>query len=1080
MLQFIIGRARSGKSYEITRRIAKCIKDGANPVLLVPEQASFETEKLMLKALGDSDSKKVTVLSFSRLCDEVERLGGGGCAKALGESDKLILMSRAIKKATPFNDSRKQSHSTGYAKMLVDTIGEFKLNAVDYEDLKQVALSFENSILGQKIKNVAEIYFEYNSLLGTNFIDPSDRLTRLYNALETYRYFEGKTVFIDGFKGFTGQQFKILKRILSQCEDINITLTCSCETGENYSTFSNVLKTKRRIEALALDAAIEIADDFVAGESRFESEQLCNAEKLLSQSDFEASENSDDIVICKAQTVYDEAEFTARNIRRLVRLNKARYRDIVIIARNPQDYSLALKTACEKNSVNCYIDGSVPLSATPIGASVLAAAELLLGVTTERILRFFKSSLSLFTLQELSILENYVYLWGIDGKLWENEWDMNPDGFVMQEKDIDYKVLSQVNELRQRAITPILKLRSSNRNSAADMSRAIVEFLNDCSLRKSLVALCEHYDSQGKTALSSATRKAYDSLMSILNSMAVCFADTEINVKEYCDTLKSCILPETVATVPQTIDEATFGAADKIRPNNPKYVFIMGANQGVFPATAQNSGIFGNAERKQMIDAGLDIPDKTLDFSIDEDFLVYSSVCCASNGVYITYNTSGDAQESAFVTQLCEHLGCKKQVCPDSVNGDNLPETADTLFASLCSSLPFGEQDAATLISAAHKVDALQDKIEAAKNIFQKPRFSISPATAGKFFGKGVRMSPSRFEDFNRCAFMYFCKHTLKIRRLEPAEFSAMQRGTMAHYVLQSLVETYGKGLGDLDEREIGLAVERFAQMYLNSISGYKTVENERLKFIVSTVTRSLKEVARRLADEFAQSEFQPVKCELKIGMGGDMPEISVDVSPSGRIMLNGIVDRVDNFDGYVRVVDYKTGHRDFKLPDLLIGQNMQMLLYLYALCKDGRYGNKPAGVLYMPAFRQRGANASKVRMNGVISSDERIINAMEKDNAGKFIPKVPKTKAGDSFLSDDEFNKIFSFLDHKLKAAGQKLYEGYIAANPVDGLDSPACKYCDFASICRIENEKRECVAKMSRDEVMAEIERQVADSGN
>ena len=251
------------------------------------------------------------------------------------------------------------------------------------------------------------------------------------------------------------------------------------------------------------------------------------------------------------------------------------------------------------------------------------------------------------------------------------------------------------------------------------------------------------------------------------------------------------------------------------------------------------------------------------------------------------------------------------------------------------------------------------------------------------------------------------------------------------------------------------------------------------MRFIVRTVTRSLKEVAKRLASEFAQSDFEPVKCELKIGLGGDMPEISVDVAPHGELKLNGIVDRVDCFEGYVRVVDYKTGHRDFKLPDLLIGQNMQMLLYLYALCKDGRYGSQPAGVLYMPAFRQRGGTASKTRMNGVINSDERIIKAMEKDNAGKFIPKIPKTSVSESFLASQDFDKIFAFLDKKLQKAGRRLYEGYIAAEPIDGLDSQACKYCDFANICRIEDQKINCVEKMGRDEVMAEIERQVGEDG-
>ena len=73
---------------------------------------------------------------------------------------------------------------------------------------------------------------------------------------------------------------------------------------------------------------------------------------------------------------------------------------------------------------------------------------------------------------------------------------------------------------------------------------------------------------------------------------------------------------------------------------------------------------------------------------------------------------------------------------------------------------------------------------------------------------------------------------------------------------------------------------------------------------------------------------------------------------------MEGKIDRVDLFreDGqlYVRVIDYKTGKKEFRLSDLLCGLNMQMLLYLAALAENGeeRYGAPllPAGVLYMPS----------------------------------------------------------------------------------------------------------------------------------
>ena len=70
------------------------------------------------------------------------------------------------------------------------------------------------------------------------------------------------------------------------------------------------------------------------------------------------------------------------------------------------------------------------------------------------------------------------------------------------------------------------------------------------------------------------------------------------------------------------------------------------------------------------------------------------------------------------------------------------------------------------------------------------------------------------------------------------------------------------------------------------------------------------------------------------------------------------MVDRVDlctvNGKTYFRVVDYKTGRKDFDYADILNGEGLQMLIYLFALQKYGkeRYGREllPAGVLYVPA----------------------------------------------------------------------------------------------------------------------------------
>ena len=103
----------------------------------------------------------------------------------------------------------------------------------------------------------------------------------------------------------------------------------------------------------------------------------------------------------------------------------------------------------------------------------------------------------------------------------------------------------------------------------------------------------------------------------------------------------------------------------------------------------------------------------------------------------------------------------------------------------------------------------------------------------------------------------------------------------------------------------------------------------------------------------------------------------------------------------------------------------------------------------------------------------------MDKENNGDFIPKFSEKSPSDSFIAPKDFEKIFEFIESKLKRTGNSIYCGDIAADPVDGLDSPACKYCEYKSICRIDDEIHKTVPKLTNDEVLEEISRQVSEDG-
>lgn len=1082
MLQFILGRASSGKTYTVTKKIAECISQGESPVLLVPEQFSFESEKNILDCVGDGNAQKVSVISFTRLCDEVERIAGGVCGESITDADRVILMSRAIKFCRcELKRFKKYVASNSFARLMIDTIGEFKMNFISAEDLRGAANNTDDEQLKLKLLDTALIYENYDAVLAEKFIDNTDRLTKLYYALENYRYFENKTVFIDSFKGFSGQQYKILERIISQAKSVIVTLTDNPVDTRDFGLFSNIKRVKNRIAAIARKFGVRVAEDIVLDRKNYAYDDLSALEDFMAtgKTDFEGE--CKNITLCRADSVYSEADFVARNIRRIVRENGARYSDFVIIARDTAPYEDALEVACKKNNISCFIDRRIPLISMPTATAVMAAANVAKSFCTENILRFHKSGLDILSLDEIATLENYTYLWNIDGALWKNEWTMDPDGFsaVGELSPQKSEQLSKINKLRLKAIEPLIQLKENFKGNAQNMARALVRLLEDTNAAEHLKNLSKQYSD---TLYCDAVRQSWDSAMKILNSLCLCFGEAEISNSEFCEALRTALSLETVGVIPQMIDEAIFGAADRIRPSRPKYAFIMGANQGVFPRLEQNGGLFANSEREKLMALGLDIPDKTFSLAVDEECLLYSNVCCASHGVFIsctaTFDGATDAEPSAFVTDIQNHFNCLHFTEPCALQENCLPESREDTFSLLCGSLSNENTDTKTLAKALENSEYTY-RIDGVLQSRNRVNHHISDDTARRLFGDKITMSPSKFDTFNRCRFMYFCRYGLRAQSLQPAEFNAMQRGTVVHYVLQRVVEDHGKDISKFERQEISNLVEKYTQEYLDMIVGYSDIETPYLKYLISTIKRTLKYVVERLALEFAQSDFTPVKCELKIGYDGDLPEIKIPIEDGGTLELIGVVDRLDIWNGYIRIIDYKTGHRDFRLPDILFGQNMQMLIYLYAVARSEQFGGKAAGIFYMPASRDKSNTKSARRMNGLIAADEELVTAMDKENKGEFIPKFSEKSPSDSFIKAEDFDKIFKFIESKLKRTGTMIYGGDIAADPVDGLDSGACKYCEYQSICRIGDEAHGKVPKLTNAEVLEEIERQVTGNG-
>lgn len=1072
MLQFIFGLPHSGKTETILEKVKELAFSNNKSVIIVPEQSSFETEKAVYKKIGDSFSLNVEVMTFSRLYDEVCRFAGGNSARPLRDCDKIIFMSKALKQVS---DELllwgKYAKSLSFAQKMLDTVGEFKINGITPQQIRDAVLGADSASLCDKLSDIALIYETYDLLTAERFIDPADILTKLYYKLENYSYFKNKTVFIDGFKGFTGQQFKIIDRILTQSNDLYVSLTNDVSSVREFDVFTNIRTAVSKIENIASSHAVSVLPPIVLENSFYESDSLFAVERLIS--DNPSSDSSgDSVFVCKAKTIFDEAEFTARTIRRLVRTSDLRFRDFAIIVRDSEKYSMAVEYACRKNGVECFFDKKIPLLSFPISISVLSAINAL-NFSTENILRFHKSGIGILSVDEISALENYAYLWNINGDMWLNEWDMDVRGFVTDlPDDNSIEELRKINSLRKLAIAPIIDFKKAFHTDAQNMAKAIVDLLEKCSADKTYIELCKKYDGE-ELFSSDALKQSYESFMSVLDGIVTCFAQNSITKSDFYDSLYLGLSLEEIGIVPQAVDQVIFGQADRIRPSGAKVVFILGANQGEFPKFSHSNSIFGIKDRKKMIELGIEIEDNEIYSAIDENYLVYCNLSSPSRTLYITYATQTlkgeELNPSSFVGSICDNLNPKVFVEPaNEFSSDNYPETPDAAFSEYCRRFHIISQ--ANDIKNTLKSTGFTRLTDNVISDLHQEKNSISKHNAEKLYGCTLNMSATRFDTFNRCSFSYFCKYGLRLKRIEPVDFSVLQRGTIVHYVLQRIIETHKETIKDMTYEQLDALCDLYINEYLDTVIGFRSIQTARHTFLISKIARSLKETVHHISEEFAQSDFVPTHCELKIG-GKDGIPVKFDYD-GGEVHLNGSIDRVDEYNGYIRIVDYKTGSKSFKLPDILFGLNLQMLIYLYAVIRGNNIDDSmAAGICYLNS--KRDLDGKGHTMNGLLKADLDLVKAMEKENRGEYIPQLSINKDGSfsknttSYISSDEFSKIFDHIEKMMSNTASSITSGNIEINPTHGRESNACAYCDFKNVCAIENKEAFQVPNLKNSEV-------------
>ena len=1077
MLTILIGRAKTGKSDTILRRMAE-LGESSQQILLVPEHASHQAEVDVCSACGDTASRHAEVLSFRRLGERVLSITGGIADVTLDNGGKLLTLQRALLETAPqMIVYRKPSQKVGFLEQMLALFDELRSYEVTPEILYRQAQDIDGST-HDKLTDLSLLYAAYEARLRRPGLDARDRMTKLCDHLEESGYVRGKDIFIDGFTYFNAQERRALAVFLRQARSVTVTLLGEVNSREEI--FEPTLKTMSMLERLAASEGKPVK---LLSLTNNDSSALGHLERHFFGENLPYEGDSTAIRLREAATVYSEVEQTAADIRRLLAAGKCRCRDITVAARNMTEYAGTIETVFERYGIPVYLSRRSDILEKPVLSLLTGVlSSISNGYEYEDMFRWLKTGLAGLTAEECDLLENYVLKWDIHGQTWlrDEDWTENPDGYGAPWNDRRQAVLTQVNQLRRRVREPLERLAAGLKagETARDYVEALYGFMEELKLETALTERMHAQAEAGRMQEAEETAQLWEILCGVLDQFVEILGEEHLEQSEFERLFRLVLTQYSVGTIPVALDQVSVSEITRNDRHTTSYLFLLGANDHVLPDPGQSGGLLNEDDRQALALRGVELAPTGMERMGIELQNLYAALAQPTAGLTVSYpvtDVSGSELRPAFVVERLRKLFPELRVEHERADKAYRLSAVEPAL-EMAGQDPDGplwryfqqEPDCARHLSAMERAAAAR-------------RGSLSPAAVRAIYGERVSMTASRLERMRSCHFAYFMEYGLRAKPREPASFDAPQIGTFLHYLLENITRDVLRqgGFAAVDNKELHRLTRQYIDQYAEQELHNFQNRTPRFRYLFNRLRTNAYAIIDQVAEELRHSDFVPMAFELGFGgKDGTLPAVTIS-RPDGELRVGGKVDRVDGWIKddklYLRVVDYKSGKKKFDLANVRMGLDIQMLLYLFALQKEGAefFGKEiePAGVLYLPARdeilpAERGISPEALqkerektlKRSGLLLEDPAVLQAMEHEALTEphYLPlRVGKDgNLSGSLASAARLGKLGAYVDKLLGQISDELRSGNIDADPCcHSEEDSQCRFCDWVSACQFRD---------------------------
>ncbi len=1110
-LQMITGGSGSGKSTFVCEKILKEAENNPkkNYFVIVPDQYTMQTQMDFVNKSSRGGIMNIDILSFSRLAHRIFEETGGNRKPVLDDTGKNLILRKiagTIKEQIPVIGSNLNKQ--GYIHEVKSAISEFMQYGIGEKEL-DVMMDYAKSrgALFYKLRDLQVLYRAFLDYIKDHYITTEESMDILAKELHKSALIPGSVVVFDGFTGFTPIQENVIGVLMELCENVLITVTTQkSEAGTEQDLFAFADKTILRIHKLAKAHGIAIEPELVLESGyRFEGrEELSFLEKQLFRYPLIPYSGEDEgrIRISSHKDMQEEVRFLCRQIRTLIQTKKCAYRDIGVIAGDLSAYESCVENEFSQYELPLFMDKTRGIELNPFVEYIKSSLAILTEqFSYEAVFHYLRSGLTDFKPEEIDDLENYVLEMGIRGK---RAWIHTFSGRTreMKKKEDGISELEYLNTLREKflkQLQPLLYGKNGQESLPSilpvkELVERLYNFIVANQTEEKLIGYATFFEHRHEDARAKEYQQIYRLIMELLDQVMELIGEEKITVKEFADILDAGFDEIEVGMIPRSIDRIMVGDIERTRLKPIKYLFFLGVNDGNIPGKASKGGIISDIDREFLKGSELELAPSPRDQMYIQKYYLYLNLTKPSEGVYLSY-TGMDAQGNALrpsyligmLKKLFPHCEWERNAVQEALQIGNVEEAKELCcyllqkyaegtiteiernrFKELLMLLGREEADKLLLVHWVNNV------------YYEKPDKTLSRAVAGLLYGDTILSSISRMEKYASCAYSYFLEYGLSLKERQLYGFEAKDMGTIFHGVMEHFsqkLQEHGYTWLDFPRQQgeafVSEAMEEVCVGYTDAL----LYENALNRYTMGRMEKILQKCVSNISYQIGKGRFVPKEYEVSFEVVENLQDLDVSFSEKDNMRLVGRIDRVDTCETddktYVKIVDYKSGDKNFDLAAFYHGTQLQLVVYMKEALRRVEKENQGkealgAAMLYYhmaDPIVEGSAGISKeainqkvkeaLRMKGIINSDGDILEALDTSKTQKSdcVPLDYDSKGGlraSVNAYDKEQMKVLSdYASYCLKNMGVRIKKGEIPRNPYKNGNLEACTYCAYKEVC-------------------------------